>query len=175
MQKNRTLRLLVTAALLAALTTVATMVIHIPTPSRGYIHPGDCIVILSGWLLGPVFGGAAAGLGSALADLMSGYAIYAPATLLIKWGMAAAAWAVCHYFKKSSLPVCMMAAVLSEVIMMVGYALFAMVLLGSPHAFWLSLPENLVQGVFGAAVSVLLYKTVLNRVPGLPGIGSHEK
>lgn len=58
--KNKTLRL-VMAALLAAITCVVTMVIKIPiTATGGYINLGDCIVLLSGILLGPLYGGLAA-------------------------------------------------------------------------------------------------------------------
>ena len=52
MQTKKTLKL-VMAALLAAMTCVATMVIKIPlTATGGYINLGDCIVLLSGILLG---------------------------------------------------------------------------------------------------------------------------
>lgn len=65
---------LVFAALFAALTTVATMFIHYTT-LKGYIHLGDCMVLLSGFLLGPVYGAAAGGIGSMLADVFSGYMV----------------------------------------------------------------------------------------------------
>ena len=39
---------LVMAALMAAMACVATMVIKIPTPMKGYLNLGDCIVLLSG-------------------------------------------------------------------------------------------------------------------------------
>ena len=64
---------IITAALLAALTTVATMVIRIPTPTLGYIHLGDGMVLICGILLGPGLGAVAAGIGSMLADLFGGY------------------------------------------------------------------------------------------------------
>ena len=64
---------IVTAALFAALTCVATMVIKIPSPMDGYLNLGDCVVLAAGWMLAPGYGFAAAGLGSALADLFSGY------------------------------------------------------------------------------------------------------
>ena len=51
-------------ALLCALTCIATMIIKIPTPGMGYIHPGDALVLLCGFLLGPVPGALAAGIGS---------------------------------------------------------------------------------------------------------------
>ena len=80
------------AALMAAMACVATMVIKIPIPATGgYINLGDCIVLLSGIILGPVYGGIAAGLGSALADLLGGYVAFAPATFIIKGLMAVVA------------------------------------------------------------------------------------
>ena len=72
------------AALMAAFTCIATMIIRIPTPTMGYIHPGDGLVLLCGVLLGPVIGGLSAGIGSMLSDVLSGYPVWAPATLIIK-------------------------------------------------------------------------------------------
>lgn len=48
---NQNIKKLVTAALLAAMTCVATMIIKIPTPTFGYIHPGDGFVrCVASWL-----------------------------------------------------------------------------------------------------------------------------
>ena len=82
----------VVSALMAALTCAATMVIKIPSPLNGYLNLGDCIVLVAGWMLTPTYGFLAAGLGSALADLFSGYVTYAPATFLIKGLMAIIAY-----------------------------------------------------------------------------------
>ena len=75
---------MVTAALLAAFTCIATMIIKIPTPTFGYIHLGDGLVLLCGIILGPGIGALAAGIGSMFADIFSGYMTWAPATLIIK-------------------------------------------------------------------------------------------
>ena len=83
---------IVMAALIAALTCVATMIIKIPSPLEGYLNLGDCVVLLAGWTLSPIYGFLAAGLGSALADMFSGYVVYAPATLIIKDIMALLAY-----------------------------------------------------------------------------------
>ena len=92
---GETTRKLVYAALFAALTCVMTMIVKIPVPATGgYVNLGDCVVLLAGWVLGPMDGGAAAGLGSMLADLVSGYPLYAPGTFVIKACMAVCAWAV---------------------------------------------------------------------------------
>ena len=54
----------------AALSCAATMVIQIPI-ATGYLNLGDSLCLLAGWILGPWYGFAAAGLGSALADLLA--------------------------------------------------------------------------------------------------------
>ena len=89
---NSRTKKIVMAALMAALTCVATMIIKIPSPLKGYLNLGDCIILTAGWLLYPGYGFLSAGLGSALADLFSGYVIYAPATFVIKGLMAVVAF-----------------------------------------------------------------------------------
>lgn len=86
LNKTRTLTM---TGLMTAAVTVATIAIMIPVPNTGgYIHAGDSMVFLSVLVLGWKYGAVAAGLGSALADIISGYAQWAPATLLIKTLMA---------------------------------------------------------------------------------------
>ena len=87
MGKLKTTKRLVMAALFVALTFLATFLIQIPLP-LGYIHLGDALVFLCGFILGPIWGTVAAGLGAGLADILSGYVIYAPATFVIKALMA---------------------------------------------------------------------------------------
>ena len=70
---DQKLHRLVLSALFAALCTVMTLVIQVPSPVQGYVNLGDCAVLLAAWALGPLYGGAAAGTGSMLADLLSGY------------------------------------------------------------------------------------------------------
>ena len=83
--KNATQKL-VLSSLVAALICAATALIKLPTP-LGYIHAGDAPVVLAAYLPSPTYGFLAAGIGSCLADIFSGYAIYAPVTFLIKGGM----------------------------------------------------------------------------------------
>ena len=78
---DKKIRTMVTAAVLAALSCVATMVVQIPSPMNGYVNLGDCFVLLSGWLLGPWWGAAAGGIGSMLADLLLGKGIGAAASV----------------------------------------------------------------------------------------------
>ena len=165
--RSQKLRILTLTGLFTALTTVATLVIQIPTLTKGYINLGDTIVNLAAWLLGPVYGTAAAGIGSALADLIAGYTIYAPATLVIKALMAAASFGVFTAFSKKwhTLPARIAGAVTAEVIMIAGYAIFEAFLYGSLGSALLSVSGNLVQGIFGAGASVALYELLIRHVP----------
>ena len=71
--------------LLIALVAVCTMVFQIPvSATQGYIHLGDSMILLVGVFFGARYGMVAGGIGSALADILSGYAHWAPFTLIIK-------------------------------------------------------------------------------------------
>jgi len=83
----RAARLALSTALVAAATAVFT--IYIPA-TRGYFNLGETMVYFTALYFGPFIGAFAGGVGSALADLLLGYTVYAPATLLIK---AAEGWA----------------------------------------------------------------------------------
>lgn len=57
--------------------------IHFPT-FNGYIHIGDAFIYLAACFLPTPFAVGAAGIGAALADITSGYAIWAVPTVIIK-------------------------------------------------------------------------------------------
>lgn len=87
-QENKTQKMIMTG-LLTALVAVATMVIAIPVPfTNGYIHLGDSMIFISVLILGWKYGAFAAGVGSAMADMILGYVHWAPWTLCIKGIMA---------------------------------------------------------------------------------------
>ena len=148
-------KLLVMTGLLAALGCVATMVLVVPSPTGGYMNLGDTVVLLGAYLLGPVYGAIAGGIGPALADLFAGYGIYVPATLVIKalMGMTAALLYRALGRKNWALLVC---GVVAEVIMMVGYCAYDAFLAGSLAVGLTGIPSNLVQAVFGLAASTFL-------------------
>lgn len=155
-------KLLVLAALFTALTTVATMVIQIPSPMNGYVNLGDCVVLLSAWVLGPWLGAAAGGLGSMLADVISGYAYYAPGTLVIKAAMALVAGlifrAAAGRGRRGELLIQTCGAALAEVIMVLGYFGYAGLLLGEGWGAALSIPGNLIQAAFGLVIALALIR-----------------
>ena len=155
---NEKTKKLVLAALMTALTCVATMVIKIPSPLKGYINLGDCMVLTAGWMLSPAYAFLAAGLGSALADVFSGYVLYAPATFLIKGCMALIAFYGCKLLAKNSqtLPRILSGAV-AEIAMILGYFVFEGFLYGFAPSV-VNIPPNGVQGVAGLVIGILLIK-----------------
>lgn len=162
------IRKLVLAALFAALNCMMTMVIQIPAPT-GYVNLGDCAGLLGAWLLGPVWGGAAAAIGSVLADILSGWAAYAPATFVIKFAMAAVAALLLRgsrLGKKTAVPMLLSAAV-AELLMTGGYFAYESFVLHYGSAAVASVPANLVQGAVSAAAAVaaatLMARGGLNR------------
>ena len=153
---DKKIRTMVMAAVLAALACVATMVVQIPSPMNGYVNLGDCFVLLSGWLLGPWWGGAAGGIGSMLADLVLGYGHYAPGTLIIKGLMALVGALIFKAFGKSSVGA-LISGLVSEIIMVAGYFGYAALLLGKGIGAAASIPGNLVQGAMGLVIGLVLF------------------
>lgn len=160
------LRKLTLAAMFAALTCVATMVVQIPSPMNGYVNLGDAVVLLCGFLLGSIYGTAAAGIGSMLADVFTGYLHYAPGTLVIKAAMALTAAALYKALRSGKLPSALavvLSGLVAEILMVVGYFGYACLLLGKGLAAAASIPGNVVQG----AVSLLcasIVCVVLSRI-----------
>ncbi len=156
-------RTLVLTALLAALTTVATMVIRIPTPTLGYIHLGDGMVLLCGVLLGPVLGGFAAGTGSMLADLFGGYAAWVPGTFLIK-ALTAATMGCLMRKKQDSTFRAVFSGIPAEAVMVSGYFVYELLMktvcgstfTAAAAASFAGVPFNIVQGAAGIVVAAVL-------------------
>ena len=156
--KDEKTKLLVKTALFAALTAAATMVVRVPSPTGGYVNAGDAVVLLSAFLLGPAAGAVAAGVGSALADLFAGYALYVPATLVIKGLTALVAGLVLRGAGTAVKPFrAVLAGVLGETVMVGGYYVFeAIFIVDGWTAALVEIPGNLVQAAFGVTAGTLL-------------------
>ena len=156
---DRSILHLVMASVLAALSCAATLVLTVPSPTGGYMNLGDTVVLLGAYLLGPWWGAAAGGIGSMLADLMAGYALYAPATLLIKGTMAFLAALLYRVLGKKRMAVILCGAV-AEAIMVFGYWFYDGLLMGSLAGAAVGIPSNLMQAAFGLAASTALTLTL---------------
>lgn len=163
-QSIRTKRLAL-AAVMAALSCVCTMSVQLPTPTGGYVHPGDGIVLLCGFLLGPVYGGLAAGIGSAMADVLTGYMHYVPGTFFIKAVVAIVAYLVYHGLVKISGKLrfvwAVAATVAAEACMVVGYFFYKWLILGSGLAAGVdTILGNVGQGICGVVIGVILFEVL---------------
>ena len=151
-------------ALFAALCCIATYLIKVPMP-YGYFNIGDVFVLLAGWMLGGVWGGLAAGIGSLLADLLSGYADYALVTFIVKFTMSMVAFYGYKLLKKLVQKPALdfiprfVAALVAELIMAFGYFAYECLAYGIGGGV-AALPANLLQGgcclVLGVALIVVL-------------------
>lgn len=81
--KHRQIVKLCSAAAFAAIIYVFTAIFHIPVHT-GYTHVGDGFIYLAACLLPAPYAAAAGAIGAGLADLLSGYAIWMPGTVVIK-------------------------------------------------------------------------------------------
>ena len=131
--KNQSILNLVFAALFAVLVFVGTASFSIALPF-GYFNLGDGFLLLAAWILGGYYAMAGAALGAALADVILGFVIYAPATLIIKALMVIIAFQIPRFISKDK-PLLRFAgyftsSVLAELLMVAGYYLFESALYG---------------------------------------------
>ena len=177
MSSPKTLKLIM-SALMAAMTCIATMVISVPTPTNGYIHLGDGLVLLSGIILGPIYGGMAAGIGSMFSDILLGYAYYALPTFILKAIAAIAGGYIYQQFTKIKLSKSYLfpligAGITGGIIVTCGYFLVEATVFGYGIAAASSIPGNLLQNLFGIVVSALLMPT-LSHVPAIRSLMTHS-
>lgn len=167
---------LVFMALMMALAMVGTYIIRIPVPAtQGYIHLGDSVLILAVAALGWKRGAVSGGVGEALADLLAGYAAFAPVTLVVKIltgivvGMALGSFAKHrgsrNAFLKFGVPCGIY--VLSGAVMVLGYYLAETVMYGSWVVPLVEIPANIIQfagdSIIAGACIAIFYKTPVKR------------
>ena len=158
MKEQFNLKKMVLTALFTALTCIATMLIQIQMPAtQGYVNIGDCFVLLGAWVLGPIYGAFAGGVGSALADALAGYMHYVPGTLVIKALMAVIAALLFRALgKKNAYLGQLVGGVAAELWMVLGYFIYAWLILGKGLAAATSIPGNLLQGAIGIVAAIAL-------------------
>ena len=167
--KIEKMRKIIFSALFSAIICVATFVIQIPIPATGgYVNLGDCFVIISGYMLGGFYGAIASGLGSALADILAGYAQYAPATFIIKAAMAIVVYylfiALCKAMgEKLTIVSRIITSVIAEIIMAAGYFAYEALILGYGLSAAASIVPNLMQG-FVAVISSVIISAAIDKI-----------
>lgn len=150
---------IVTFALFMALTIVMTILVRIPS-LHGYINLGDMVLLFAALFLGKKAGFFVGGLGSALADIIIGYAYYAPITFVVK-GLQGY---ICGWiFQKTGYHKPFLAAIPAGIFMAFGYFVAESFMYGIAGAA-VSIPGNLLQGMVGALGAVLLEKSIGTKI-----------
>ena len=159
MNNNRTLSLVLTSVF-AALICVCTLMVQIPIPATGgYANPGDGVLLLAAGLLPLPLSAAAAAVGSMLADVITGYMLYAPATFIIKGSMAL----LCGFLLKKlqgKKTAYILSALAAECLMVLGYFLYEAIFLGLGFGAAAGIMGNAGQGALGAVIFCVLFPVI---------------
>ena len=152
-------------AVFMALTCVATMVVQIPIP-LGYAHLGDSVILICAFFFGPVVGALAGGIGSAMADILTGFAVWAVPTLIIKTimpiiGNMKSKFDRCKVISVKGI----VGAVVTLLFMTLGYVVFGAIIAGSFAAGLASAPGLLLKSVVNMVV-YLFVATGMSKILG---------
>ena len=173
MKSKSSIYKIVTVGLLGALVFVSNYLsfpIPVPVGDISRIHLGNVFCLLSGFVMGPVYGGLASGIGAALYDLTNpAYVASAPFTFLFKFLLAFVCGVIAHSGKMSgsmlqeckiSTPRYFIAAVAGSVTYIILYlakAYITNILVGSaPQAALIALATKLATSSVNAVLAVLI-------------------
>ena len=154
----KTTRLIAYTGLSVAVVALVTMVVQVPIPqTKGYINLGDAVILVFAMLFGAKVGMIGGGFGSALADILSGYAHWAPFTLVIKGieGLIVGLFASKEMSAGKRVPI----LILAVLEMVFGYFLVETRLYGLGAAL-VEIPGNLIQAGSAVIISLSLFYAV---------------
>ena len=158
---NNKVRKMTYTALFTAIICVLTLIIKIPSVN-GYLNLGDCGVYAAAVLGGPFIGAFAGGVGSAAADLISGYAAWILPTLIIKGIMSGVVGYVAQKQSKEKLVSVknLLAMILMGIWMVIGYYLADVLVFGETQSGFIAalvaMVPNVIQTTVGIVVANLL-------------------
>ena len=149
--KRKDLRLMCISGIFAALVFVVTAYLHIPT-YNGYVHVGDGFIFLAACILPMPYAVCVGATGSMLADVLTGYAIWAPGSIVIK---AVTAMLFSCKTKKITSARNTVMLIPATVICAGGYYLYEVIITGSWGGALAGIPGSLIQSVASGIVFVL--------------------
>ncbi len=161
-------------AVLTALTTVCTMIVRVPiTPTRGYINLGDVAIFFTALTFGPFTALAAGGLGTALADILGGYAQWAPITFFAHGVQGLLIGLIFFRIRETEakgklIPALILSFLAGTVIMAGTYFVTGGLMYGFGAAAT-EIPGNIIQNVAGILVGYPLYRAVKKAYPPIAG------
>ena len=157
-------------AVMTAVIFVLTRMVQIPTPVGGYVHLGDAAIFFASFAFGPWVGAVAGGLGTALADITSGYAQWAFFSFLVHglqgWVVGVIAKGAYRSGQMLGWTRMLVGIGLGSVIVVLGYFIAGSFLMGMGGAVS-EIPANIIQALSGGLVGAPLYLAVRRAYPPL--------
>ncbi|VEF46100.1 Predicted membrane protein [Bacillus freudenreichii] len=166
--RTKTFDLIITS-MLTALVFVATMLLNIKLPisiNGGLVHLGSAMLFISAIVFGPKKGAVAGAVGMGLFDLVSGWALWAPITILTRalqgYIIGKIAWSKGR--NGNSIAYNLLGIILSAPPMIAGYYLWESIIYGNWIVPLTSIPGDILQSVIGIAVAIPVC-IVLKKIP----------
>ena len=157
----------VMTAMMMCIIMVSIVLFRIPIPfTQGYVNLSDAMIFIAVMILGQRYGAVAAGLGSLLGDLMSGFPMWAPWTLCIKammaliFGLIMDAGIKKNISHKGFVSIEITGMIVSGLLMTAGYYLAEGVMYGNWIVAALGIPWNIAQFSVGAALAIALNRAL---------------
>ncbi len=134
--------------------------------AKAQIGFGNVFGILSGLLLGPVYGGFSAGIGGAIYDLTSGWADTALLTLVTKFIMGFVAGMIAWWGKEIRMP--SLKRVITAAI--IGSVTYSLLYLGNGYieAVLMGNAQEAIQYIMGVKVAVTFVNAIIADVIAVP-------
>ena len=158
MNHSSTLSMVITAICIT-LTYIFTAFINIRLPiaaNGGLVHLGNVALFTSAILFGKKTGALAGGIGMGLFDLLSGWTLWAPFTLVIVGCMGFVVGAITE--KRKNMGFIVLALIAACAIKIVGYYFAEVVIYGNWVVPFTSIPGNLIQIGVAAVITLIIIK-----------------
>ena len=150
--KKQKIKLMCLAGVFTALVYVFTAYLHIPSHT-GYTHVGDGFIYLAACLLPLPYAAFVGAVGALLADCLTGFAIWAPGSVIIK------AVAVLFFVRKSEMLITFsnaLALLPASAVCIGGYYLYEAIITGNFVAPIAGIPGYITQSVLSSILFVVL-------------------
>lgn len=153
-------------AVLTAVVVVFTLLVRVPTPIKGYISLCDVIITTAAYLFAPYVAALSGGLGTAIADIIGGYAQWAPFSFLIHGlqGLLIAYIAQKGVTNSISISKIIISGVVGIVVMSGGYYLAGALFYGFEAAL-VEVPLNVLQSGVGVILGAVVSKAIVSAYP----------
>ena len=149
--KDQKIRLMCIAGIFTAIVFVFTAYLHIPSHT-GYTHVGDGFIYLAACMLPLPYAMFVGAGGALLADCLTGYAIWAPGSIIIK------TVAVLFFSRKSTRIISLrnlLALIPAWVVCIGGYYLYEALITGNYAAPLAGIPGYITQSVLSSILFVV--------------------